>query len=258
MPSHSYEKTKVLNNYAATLIESGKFVEAISLLKFTLKYLKQSSRPYSGDTCVFRNCVWEGSTISEKNAPKESDKIPFTIASSSGKTIPIDPSPKRRASNVTKTLEKNRGTAERDCYIKRTKEHRHRWNHMHTRPIRVRCEGDCSTRGIHPFVTFNIALAHHLKAFAIMRIDRVPWKHELKKALALYRLAYEMQRDNNIQQQKKCHEPNNVHASSCLRFGIMLLYNIGHIHRLLNDTKKYRRCLEELLSIEMILADSDN
>eukprot|EP00536_Pseudo-nitzschia_multiseries_P010378 jgi/Psemu1/289060/fgenesh1_pg.314_\ len=249
----TYEKATMVNNYAAVLIESGKFEEAISLLKFALELLREIVQGNSEEARACRDCIWDGFIVfSEENASKHTGTEQCTIASSSSKINPSDRSPNSCTGN-------NHGTSGKD-WFQRKEENRHRYNFMHTQPIRVRCEGHCSMEGnIHPIVTFNIALAYHLRAILAGRMDGGSLKCQMKKALALYELAHAMQGETNKQQvQKKYQEQNSVQASNYLRFGIMLLYNASHIHRLLSDTTKYRYCLEELLSIERILAGNDS
>lgn len=86
-------------------------------------------------------------------------------------------------------------------------------------------------------IIFNLALAHHLSAIQNNACPKL-----LQKALHLYELAYQLQREEN--------------DNGSLRFTMIVANNLGQIHRAVNNESKHQQCLEHLLSTMMYLVDS--
>jgi tetratricopeptide (TPR) repeat protein len=84
---------------------------------------------------------------------------------------------------------------------------------------------------------YNLALSHHL--CALQATDPEPF---LRKALALYELAY------------------TIHVSEDIEITILqsmaIVNNIGHLHQQLNNIDKSRECFEHLLSTLMFVKDT--
>jgi tetratricopeptide (TPR) repeat protein len=113
--------------------------------------------------------------------------------------------------------------------------------YIYERPILVSqqsMEGEhCPGVILSLIIIFNLALAHHLSAMQ-NNTDR----KLLQRALHLYELAYQLQREEN-------------HNGS-LRFTMIVANNLGQIHRAVKDESKHQQCLEHLLSTMMYLVDS--
>jgi tetratricopeptide (TPR) repeat protein len=85
-------------------------------------------------------------------------------------------------------------------------------------------------------IIFNLALAHHLSALhgPLNRPMSI-----LKKAIALYELAYTVQMQED--------------AELSVEFTMAIVNNLGHIHRLLGDLEKTNQCFRHLLSTILLL-----
>eukprot|EP00980_Cylindrotheca_fusiformis_P017444 scaffold5439_cov132-Cylindrotheca_fusiformis.AAC.3 len=90
-------------------------------------------------------------------------------------------------------------------------------------------------------LTFNLALAHHLKAIQ----EHETTKKRLQIVMRLYETAYRWQRE-------EC----GASQLSSLRFTMVISNNLGEIHRAVNNRTKHQLCLQHLLSIMMFAVDS--
>lgn len=83
---------------------------------------------------------------------------------------------------------------------------------------------------------YNLALSHHL--CALSKTNPEPF---LRKALALYELAY------------------TIHVSEDIELTILqsmaIVNNLGHLHKELDDLDKSRQCFENLLTTLMFVKD---
>lgn len=274
------QKAQALNNHAAKCIEAGKIDKAISVLKFTLHFLRDNEDGRYEEICRCRNCTTDG-CIAHSNdlvrlaAMDQTDAGNIvavaaeqlcTIASSSSNKIHLSPHKSTGAETTEESCRQDKDDCDCNCDCDCD------CNFMQARPIRVRCKGHSMGETLHAIVMFNTALAHHLKAMKLSKDNdynrrrqhtkpgqkqthrALLLKRELKRTLALYNIAYRMmmqlqQKENGVAQQQA---PSNIY------FAMILFFNIGHIHQLLNNATKHRQCLEKIESIKMLVAKSCN
>jgi hypothetical protein len=84
---------------------------------------------------------------------------------------------------------------------------------------------------------FNLAVCHHRSAI-INNMDRI----SLGKALQLYELAYAMQMQEDI--------------GMTLTPTLIIMSNVGHIHKILGNNKSSDHCFQHLLSTLMFLIEA--
>jgi hypothetical protein len=84
---------------------------------------------------------------------------------------------------------------------------------------------------------FNLAVCHHRSAM-INNMDRI----SLRKALQLYELAYAIQIQEGI--------------DTTLTPTMIIMSNVGHIHKTLGNNKSADRCFQHLLSTLMFLIEA--
>jgi tetratricopeptide (TPR) repeat protein len=113
--------------------------------------------------------------------------------------------------------------------------------YIYEQPIRVSQksmeEEHCPGVILSLIIIFNLALAHHLSAMQNNTCRKL-----LQKALHLYELAYQLQREED--------------DYGSLSFTMIVANNLGQIHRAVNNEYKHQQCLEHLLSTMMYLVDS--
>jgi tetratricopeptide (TPR) repeat protein len=191
-----------LNNRGAQFINAGKYESAISTL---VKALKLSERVAVSEACSCQHCNLD---------------YCMTLGTS-------QPAP-RLLSQETFCHNACQQQQPENVYI-------------YERPILVSkqsMEGEhCPGVILSLIIIFNLALAHHLSAMQ-NNTDR----KLLQKALHLYELAYQLQREED-------------HNGS-LRFTMIVANNLGQIHRAVKNESKHQQCLEHLLSTMMYLVDS--
>jgi tetratricopeptide (TPR) repeat protein len=97
-------------------------------------------------------------------------------------------------------------------------------------------------------VMFNLALAHHIKAFSSRRGGQQSRSQEqdLYKARKLYVLCHNMLSD----------EP--VMDAGVLFMSMLIVNNVGQINIMLKIHDEARRCFEQLLSLQMLLLDCED
>jgi hypothetical protein len=88
-------------------------------------------------------------------------------------------------------------------------------------------------------VSFNLALANHLAA-----VQNNMCRRRLQKALQLYKIAYQLQQEEQHMQQV-----NSLH------FTMIFANNLGEIHRTVSNRSKHMMFLQHLLSTVMYLVD---
>lgn len=110
------------------------------------------------------------------------------------------------------------------------------YNYIYKRPIRVNCDEQSIGGNMQSIITFNIALAHHLKA---LRGAPSTNSKQLIRTLSLYELAHQMQRFYT--------------DGRSFYFEMIILGNIGHIHNVLNNKQKCNWCLRQLMLIEAMV-----
>jgi hypothetical protein len=116
--------------------------------------------------------------------------------------------------------------------------------YIHRQPILVTQQsmqpGHSLGMALRVILTFNLALACHLKT-----IQKTINRTELQKVLRLYELAYTCQ----IKEQERDEQVCSV------RFTIIILNNLGEIHRIAGSRNRYMMCLQQLLSTMMFIVD---
>jgi tetratricopeptide (TPR) repeat protein len=97
-------------------------------------------------------------------------------------------------------------------------------------------------------IVYNLALATHLSALCVdcsehsvpvVSSEQTSAVSTLEQAVALYELAYTVQM--------------NEEAELSVEYGMAILNNLGHIHRLLGDEEKASKCFRHLLSTIVFL-----
>jgi tetratricopeptide (TPR) repeat protein len=119
-------------------------------------------------------------------------------------------------------------------------------------PIRIPVVHDIQThdRSIADFTllslvfAFNLALAHQLSATEGQHRQVCP-RRRLGQAMQLYQLAFKWHLE----------EQRNKRIDDSLHFAMVIVNNLGEIHRVLKNKSKYVRCLEHVLSGVMHLVD---
>jgi len=115
-------------------------------------------------------------------------------------------------------------------------------------------------------ILLNLALVHHMKA--IIEDDETTSLTGFVLAMKLYelsydehikqQLAYNNNNNNNKNSSSSSNNINDKHCSPNFRLTVIILNNLGEIHRVLGDQKKHMMCLHHLLSVIMYLVDSSN
>jgi hypothetical protein len=199
---------KKLNNSAAFCIETGRYDRAVSNLVKALKLTEQIDISAS---CTCKHCGLKACMAFSQRCDSTS------VDSVASKR------PKRRQSLIS-------DESSEEGYIYR-------------QPIRVAPqamhEGHSMGLTLPLIITFNLALAHHLRAIEENQLDR----KKLSKVLQLYEFAYRWQMEEDDEQ---------VH---CIRFTMIISNNLGEIHRAVNNRSKYVMCLQHVLSTMMFMVD---
>ena len=92
-------------------------------------------------------------------------------------------------------------------------------------------------------ITFNLALANHLKSEQIIRTSRLRARSLLQKSKALYELAYSLMMS----------KPD---AGFCVQLSLVISNNLGQVLRAMQDYELANECFSHLLSSLMYLKDS--
>jgi len=279
-----YLCAKKLNNSAASYIELGQHDQAISQLQKALCLIKQSSsNSSSSDTnhsvpsktpteqvcCCCNYCTLDECMVySEENAPDfgvlDHEEEEETLYDN----MDID-----TATLSTTYFQFNKHKDDSSRYE----------DYIHRRPIRftprfLRDEGhvDMGPLLSLPFI-FNLALAHHLKFVSMFTVpsdiaintnSAVAAKRKLaiQEVLRLYELVYTLQTEliAKEQQQQLNNATTSVVCTSksttdpSLRLNIIICNNLSHVHKILQNHGKQKRCLQQLLSMLMYVVDMEH
>jgi hypothetical protein len=277
---HKHWTAQKLNNQAASYIDVGCYDKAVALLVDALCLSPLSASKTSSPACPCSQCTLEECiAYSEERASRMKlrkqqkqrmvgkkrsiDGVVINSSSSSAETQPDDDEPQE--------------------------------GYIHKRPIRVTPttirEGHVMGSTLSLIVTFNLALANHLKALTYKdsltttnACSRT--RDTLRKVLRLYELAYKWQAElSQPQQQQPRYETvtattsvasaatskqaqpssnneanttssNNTYCTSnSLRFDMIVCNNLSQIHKMANNSLKQEKCLEHLLSIILFVVD---
>jgi hypothetical protein len=122
--------------------------------------------------------------------------------------------------------------------------------YLYRLPIRISPQslssGHCMGMVLSLILTFNLALAHHLSLVnggCANEEKSTLSRSRLQHVLKLYELAHRLQ----------LVEANPQFHSA--QFTMVLLNNLGEIHRLVSNRDKHQKCIEHLLGTLMVLVD---
>ena len=90
-------------------------------------------------------------------------------------------------------------------------------------------------------------MAYHVSA--VLEPEQSHSRETLRKALQLYGFAHRLQMKEDTT--SRC----CTSSSTNLRTAMIILNNVGEIHRLAGDDSKHQTCLEYLLSMVMLMMD---
>ena len=210
-------ESKTLNNRAALFIEAGQYRRAINNI---VKAMKITEEIESHPTCsnIRGDCSLEECLAHSRKVSWFDSKFRDSLSKE----------------HSTKSLSKAPATSAIDDF----------GGYIYRQPIRVpprAMKEDYSMGLTLPLIlTFNLALAYHLKALKQEVVER----KTLKKVLQLYELAYRWQMN--------AHEEERVDS---IQFTLIISNNLGEIHRVANNKAKHERCLQHLLSTLMFVID---
>jgi len=108
---------------------------------------------------------------------------------------------------------------------------------MTTRRYNSNKTNDVPSATLPMIITLNMAMANHLSA-----LEKGLCRRRLQKCLRLYGLAHQLQQDAGI---------------SSPQATMIISNNVGEIHRITNNQKKYKMCLNHLLSTMMFVVDKN-
>eukprot|EP00536_Pseudo-nitzschia_multiseries_P008546 jgi/Psemu1/20704/gm1.20704_g len=125
------------------------------------------------------------------------------------------------------------------------------------RPIRVECQGHVMGPALYLIITFNLALTNHLMGLSTQTVaDRA---NRADKALELYQLTYDMQANilhHESEKDPPLASPTFSASIRSIRFEMMILNNIGQIHKkLTRNSIEHNKSFRRLLSTMMIVVD---
>ena len=244
-----HENAQQLNNHAANFMEVGKLDEAIDALALLLESLRDFEAEPAGDETSRVYCLDE--CIKQPLETGHTTPIASILRLNRHRNDPPDRKRPRGFNFIDRAL---------PCID------------IHYRPIRVITGGQSMGGNFHAIVTYNPALAFHLRASfmtttiakyevstqrQLQRLQQL----ELRRALALYELAYEIQRDQNTRGPASMVQTNADESKGSVYFQSILLNNVGHIHLLMNNPVNYKRCVEKSISIEatkLVRAETEN
>lgn len=224
-----------LNNRGATLIETGRFDEAITTLVKALKLSEQSS---NDKACCCRFCSLDACLSASDTGPlmmqqQDSQSLMYKVNSSSHC---IECS-KDEATSSDETSSENQG------------------GFVYSKPVRVDAksinDGHNMGSTLSLITIFNLALAHHLNATAqtMSSSSTPPNLPMLEKSLRLYEFAYQVHLDDD----DECTQNDKVGS---LRFNMIVSNNLGEIYRVAGCRTKHEMCLQHLLQTIMYLVVS--
>ena len=276
---HLYAKK--LNNSAASYIEWGQHDQAISQLKKALYLIKQSSSSSSSSSdnvtsktptdqvcCCCNYCnLDECMVYSEENAPD------FGVLDHEEEEILNDNMDIDTATLSTTYFLFNNHKDDNSRFE----------DYIHRRTIRFtprflldEGQDDMGPLLSLPFI-FNLALAHHLKFVSMFIVPSniaintnsagaVIRTLAIQEVLRLYELVYTLQTELIAKEQQQ--QLNNTTTSVVctsksaadpgLRLNIIICNNLSHVHKILQNHGKQKRCLQQLLSMLMYVVDMEH
>jgi hypothetical protein len=123
-------------------------------------------------------------------------------------------------------------------------EHFYVYSHVIRIPISIKESTFESSVLISVIIMFNLALAHQLMMLETINKQQPPSNGEniLKKAVKLYELAFNLQRDQGME--------------NTTLFTLATINNLGLIHQCLKESATANHCFQHLLSTLMILVET--
>lgn len=223
----SLQFIKRLNNKAAQCLEDGRYGQAIHLFAQALN-LSDESDTNEKLACTCSSCSLD-ECISFSQLPplvRYDSKDPF-YRDRIRKRLKPNPSPEAARE------ETEAASPERFIYQQPIRFSPHTLTTSHSMGVTLPL-----------IISFNLALAHHLKALEERKRRGVMNLKALKDVLKLYEISYSFHRAKQ-----------EVDNQRSLRFDMILANNLGEIHRLVGNQSKYQMCLELLLSAIMYMVD---
>ena len=110
------------------------------------------------------------------------------------------------------------------------------------------CSSYSAATSLSILLLLNLAMAYHVSA--VLEPEQSHSRETLRKALKLYGFAHRLQMKEDTT--SRCCTSS---TSTNLRTAMIILNNVGEIHRLAGDDSKHQTCLEYLLSMVMLMMD---
>jgi hypothetical protein len=277
-----------LNNIAASCIDSGQYDKAVAFLVKAMVLSPTDTNTISSvvapDICTCFHCSLDECIVySGERAGKGLGAEPhYHINCSSGACC--DSESKKRKIDA-------RYVAKRTFSANNNEDDNETIGFTHRTPIlitpKIINEGHMMGPTLSLIVTFNLALANHLKLISKpITISNTTVRERLGKVLRLYELAYKWEGEFR----KRKHGSDNSNTSSCnekqelrkqqqqqdsdqqpiattnagsssnnkcssLLFDMIVCNNLSQIHRMAQNQSKQEKCLQHLLSILMFVVD---
>jgi len=316
-PSHLYAQQ--LNNSAALCIEIGHYSRAIISLQRALELNRSHKKGWKDrgqEVCKCYKCTLDACIAFSENTPSEATAAFNDCSNSSNnnnknkKRRKVCLSPKKDSAfwkppahsrqqqglpqdqdNIDKEnatpvrIYKNvsrssKSHSHQECQDDNRGNDSHSGGYIYRRPIRVSCEGHAMGTTLYLIVTFNLALAHHLKTVSCYVDNTEGRAKDVNRTLVLYELTYKWQlkllctgdknndpnkptstrKDGPLVLLPSSSSPFSTSPPSCtavtsIRFNMMIRNNLSQIHRLVGNHSKHKRCLEHLLSTVMVVTE---
>lgn len=302
-PCHLYAQQ--LNNSAALCIEIGHYSRAIVSLQKALELNRSQKKGWKDrgqevckcyqctlDACISFSETTPSEAITALNESTHSNKKRRKVSLSSKKDSafwkpPTSAQHQRAVSQDYNIVDKDNDTTTKFCKnISRSPRPQvdeefqddnvvadnHDGGYIYRRPIRISREGHAMGMTLYLIITFNLALAHHLKTISCSMDNKDGRSRNVNRTLVLYELTYKWQlkllcaRDKKnyvnvlTSKRKEGSFLSSPSTPSCtavtsIRFNMMIRNNLSQIHRLVGNHAKHKRCLEHLLSTVMVVTE---
>jgi len=266
-----------LNNIAASCIEIGQYDRAISSLGKALRLSEMHIPDQLFDrsqVCTCFNCSLDGCIRHTENNPDFNVSVKL-----------IDQNNNKSNDNDNVALMKNMMHVDSHSIIYRRA--------IRVPPKSIQEEHNMGST-LFLIITFNLAMAHHLKTVSIINKNasshsRSDTTRLIHHTIQFYLLANDWQNRYKCYYNNSCCEKegdnendddpimtveiegeetegttttstssNNNNPIISVRFNMILCNNLSHLHRLMNNNTMSQRCLEHLLSIVMLVIDQNN
>ena len=257
------------NNLATVYIEQGQYVAAIETLQEALRLWEEHRvrNLYSKSQsmqCTCRHCTLDACILfserrknhrSNQNSPINDNNKRVDISRETKSQTSHERGNKRRRLSMHKALSLNDNGNNDDPATLDFEHKNHSFDetsstngYTYQTPIRMPRKHNMGSSCFF-IIMFNLALATHLK---LLNSTVKATKDEIEAALNLYELVFEywsrLQADSNSERAK------NI-ASNSLRFIMILFNNMSQMYRMVNNSTKQEQCLQNLMSILMVVVE---